>query len=149
MANGSTLSRSLKRPPMSARTMHYLSILEATSATKVSGWGQSTPRFPEGSLSKTCRRAWMWWRLYRASSLYPMTFSRPSPSTVGRYLYTIQKRRKRTNKIVGARFYYIRTILHNWDKENSIKILKNTAAAIGADSQLLINEIALPNKDVY
>lgn len=49
----------------------------------------------------------------------------------------------------GARFYYMRTILHNWDEENSIKILKNTAAAMGADSQLLIDEMALPNKDVH
>ena len=43
----------------------------------------------------------------------------------------------------------MRTVLHDWDEENSIKILKNTAAAMGADSQLLIDEMALPNKDVH
>lgn len=51
--------------------------------------------------------------------------------------------------VAGARFYYMRTVLHDWDEENSIKILKNTAAAMGADSQLLIDEMALPNKDVH
>jgi demethylsterigmatocystin 6-O-methyltransferase len=56
---------------------------------------------------------------------------------------------KRTNKVTGARFYYMRTVLHDWDEENSIKILKNTAAAMGPDSQLLIDEMALPNKDVH
>ncbi|OAA56177.1 O-methyltransferase [Niveomyces insectorum RCEF 264] len=50
---------------------------------------------------------------------------------------------------VGARFYYMRTVLHDWDEENSIKILKNTAAAMGADSQILIDEMALPNKGVH
>jgi len=43
----------------------------------------------------------------------------------------------------------MRTVLHDWDEENSIKILKNTAAAMTADSQLLIDEMVLPNKDVH
>jgi len=51
--------------------------------------------------------------------------------------------------IHGARFYYMRTVLHDWDEENSVKILQNTAAAMGPDSQLLIDEMALPNKDVH
>ncbi|PWI72142.1 O-methyltransferase [Purpureocillium lilacinum] len=51
--------------------------------------------------------------------------------------------------VEGARFYYMRTVLHDWDEENSIKILKNTAAAMTADSQLLIDEMVLPNKDVH
>lgn len=51
--------------------------------------------------------------------------------------------------VLGARFYYMRTVLHDWDEENSIKILKNTAAAMGPDSQLLIDEMVLPNKDVH
>jgi hypothetical protein len=48
-----------------------------------------------------------------------------------------------------ARFYYMRTVLHDWDEDNSVKILKNTAAAMGPDSQLLIDEMALPNKGVH
>jgi demethylsterigmatocystin 6-O-methyltransferase len=43
----------------------------------------------------------------------------------------------------------MRTVLHDWDEENSIKILKNTAAAMGADSQILIDEMVLPNKGVH
>ena len=64
-------------------------------------------------------------------------------------MYTLRERRKRTDEVAGARFYYMRTVLHDWDDENSIKILKNTAAAMGADSQLLIDEMVMPNKDVH
>lgn len=53
-------------------------------------------------------------------------------------------------KIVpGARYYYLRTVLHDWDEENSIRILKNTAAAMTDDSELLIDEMALPNDHVH
>lgn len=51
--------------------------------------------------------------------------------------------------VVGARFYYMRTVLHDWDEDKSLAILKNTAAAMGPGSQLLIDEMALPNKGVH
>lgn len=51
--------------------------------------------------------------------------------------------------ILGARFYYFKQILHNWDDEKSIAILKNTASAMDKDkSTLLINEYVLPEEKV-
>ncbi len=43
----------------------------------------------------------------------------------------------------------MRTVLHDWNEERAVQILHNTASAMGPDSQLLIDEMALPNKDVH
>ncbi|KAK6207292.1 hypothetical protein LQW54_007250 [Pestalotiopsis sp. IQ-011] len=50
--------------------------------------------------------------------------------------------------IAGAKFYYFKQILHNWDDEKSKSILANTAAAMNKDSTILINDYVLPEEKV-
>ncbi|KAI4594720.1 hypothetical protein KJ359_007523 [Pestalotiopsis sp. 9143b] len=50
--------------------------------------------------------------------------------------------------IAGAKFYYFKQILHNWDDEKSKSILTNTAAAMNKDSTILINDYVLPEEKV-
>ncbi|KAF2661192.1 methyltransferase B [Lophiostoma macrostomum CBS 122681] len=50
--------------------------------------------------------------------------------------------------IKGAKFYYLRHILHDWSDEDSVKILKEIVPAMGPDSRIVIDEIVLPNSDV-
>lgn len=47
--------------------------------------------------------------------------------------------------IKGARFYYLRHILHDWPDEKAIIILKHLKRALGPDSQVLIDEIVMSN----
>jgi 6-hydroxytryprostatin B O-methyltransferase len=46
--------------------------------------------------------------------------------------------------VQGADVYLFRQILHNWDLENSVKILKNTVASMSAGSHLLIMDFVVP-----
>ena len=50
--------------------------------------------------------------------------------------------------IKGAKFYYLRHILHDWPTDECIKILKNLVPALGPDSRLLIDDIVLPDTNV-
>ncbi|KAL3480412.1 S-adenosyl-L-methionine-dependent methyltransferase [Aspergillus californicus] len=50
--------------------------------------------------------------------------------------------------IKGARFYYLRRILHDWPDALCLTILKNLRAAMASDSQLLIDELILPDNNV-
>ncbi|KAK7700141.1 hypothetical protein SLS64_011160 [Diaporthe eres] len=52
-------------------------------------------------------------------------------------------------EVQGARFYYLRTILHNWDDDRSVEILRNLVPALGPDSQILIDEMAVPNTEAH
>ncbi|KAI3340507.1 O-methyltransferase [Ustulina deusta] len=47
--------------------------------------------------------------------------------------------------VEGANVYLFRHIFHNWDLANSIKILKNTVAAMGKDSHVLIVDCVVPD----
>ncbi|KAF2420224.1 S-adenosyl-L-methionine-dependent methyltransferase [Tothia fuscella] len=51
--------------------------------------------------------------------------------------------------VKGARCYYLCTVLHDWDDEKAIEILKNLIPALGPDSQILIDDMALPNTGVH
>ncbi|KFY43015.1 hypothetical protein V494_02134 [Pseudogymnoascus sp. VKM F-4513 (FW-928)] len=51
--------------------------------------------------------------------------------------------------IEGARFYYLRRILHDWPDEHCISILHNLAAAMSKESRILIDEVVLPNVNVH
>ena len=44
----------------------------------------------------------------------------------------------------GADAYMMKHIIHDWDDERSLKILKNIAAAMSADAKLLIVEMVVP-----
>jgi len=46
---------------------------------------------------------------------------------------------------VGAKYYYFRTVLHNWPDEKAVEILKNTRAAMENDSRLLVDEMVVPD----
>ncbi|KAI0112725.1 O-methyl transferase B [Hypoxylon sp. NC0597] len=50
--------------------------------------------------------------------------------------------------VKNARFYYLRGIMHDWPDDECIVILKNLISAIGTDSQILIDETALPSVGV-
>ena len=49
----------------------------------------------------------------------------------------------------GARVYYLRTILHDYPDEKCLVILKNTVAAIGPDSFILIDDIIIPDTGAH
>ncbi|CAI7666386.1 unnamed protein product [Penicillium manginii] len=51
--------------------------------------------------------------------------------------------------VKGARFYYFRSIMHDWDDEKALIILKNTISALGPDSSILIDDMVLPNSGVH
>lgn len=50
---------------------------------------------------------------------------------------------------LGARYYYLRTILHNWDDDRCVEILRNLVPALGPDSQILIDEMVVPNTKAH
>lgn len=50
--------------------------------------------------------------------------------------------------IKGARFYYLRQVLHDWPDEKCVAILKQLIAASGPQSQILIDEMVLPDAGV-
>ncbi|CEN62801.1 hypothetical protein ASPCAL09430 [Aspergillus calidoustus] len=45
---------------------------------------------------------------------------------------------------LGAKFYYLRRILHDWPDALCVKILQNLRSALASDSKILIDEIVLP-----
>lgn len=49
----------------------------------------------------------------------------------------------------GASFYYLRRILHDWPDSDSLKILGNLAAAMTANSRILIDEVVLPDVNAH
>jgi demethylsterigmatocystin 6-O-methyltransferase len=49
----------------------------------------------------------------------------------------------------GAKFYYLRTVLHDYPDEKCIAILQNLIPAMDKDSRILIDEMVLPNSGVH
>jgi demethylsterigmatocystin 6-O-methyltransferase len=50
--------------------------------------------------------------------------------------------------IHGAKFYYLRHIMHDWPDEDCIRILKNIIPAMSPDSIILIDDVVLPETKV-
>lgn len=50
--------------------------------------------------------------------------------------------------IEGAKFYYLRHILHDWTDEDSIRILQNLIPALSSESRIVIDEVVLPDINV-
>ena len=48
------------------------------------------------------------------------------------------------NTISGAKFYYLRAVLHDFPDEKARLILQNTMAAMGSESVILVDEMVLP-----
>lgn len=51
--------------------------------------------------------------------------------------------------VTGARFYYLRNIIHDWQDDKAIAILSQARKALGPESQVLIDDIVLPNAGVH
>lgn len=51
-------------------------------------------------------------------------------------------------QVKGAKFYYLRHILHDWTDADCVKILSSIVPAMGPESRLVIDEVVLPNVNV-
>lgn len=51
--------------------------------------------------------------------------------------------------VTGAKFYYLRNVLHDWPRDKAVAILSRVREAMGADSQLLVDEIVVPNSGAH
>ncbi|PHH66063.1 hypothetical protein CDD81_588 [Ophiocordyceps australis] len=51
--------------------------------------------------------------------------------------------------IKGAKYYYLRAILHNWDDEKAAQILANIVPAMTADSLVLIDETVIADEGAH
>ena len=49
---------------------------------------------------------------------------------------------------LGARFYYLRNILHDYPDQQAVTILDHIKAALGPESEILIDEMCVPEKGV-
>ncbi|KAJ5774108.1 hypothetical protein N7457_009004 [Penicillium paradoxum] len=47
--------------------------------------------------------------------------------------------------VIGAKFYYLRRIMHDWPDDEAAKILRNIRNAMSPDSRILIDEAVLPD----
>lgn len=52
-------------------------------------------------------------------------------------------------KTTGAKYYYLRAILHNWSDDEAVRILSSITLALSAGSQVLIDEVVLPEKGAH
>jgi demethylsterigmatocystin 6-O-methyltransferase len=50
--------------------------------------------------------------------------------------------------IRGAKFYYLRHILHDWPSEDCVRILQSIVPAMSSESLILIDEVVLPETNV-
>ncbi|KAI7778872.1 hypothetical protein LA080_001563 [Diaporthe eres] len=51
--------------------------------------------------------------------------------------------------VQGARFYYLRNVLHDWPREKAVAILSRVREAMGPRSQVLVDEIVLPTSGAH
>ena len=51
--------------------------------------------------------------------------------------------------IKDAKYYSLRTVLHDWPDDKAQAILKNIIPAMGPDSKILIDDMVLPNTGVH
>ena len=49
-----------------------------------------------------------------------------------------------TRGVAGAKFYYLRQILHDYPDDKCVTILKNLVSAMDADSRIILDEMVLP-----
>lgn len=57
--------------------------------------------------------------------------------------------RSQADRSSGAKFYYMRNILHDYPDKQCLIILKNTIAAMGKGSVLLVDDMVLPNSGIH
>ncbi|KAE9369977.1 S-adenosyl-L-methionine-dependent methyltransferase [Stipitochalara longipes BDJ] len=51
--------------------------------------------------------------------------------------------------VKGAKFYYLRAVLHDWPDAKCQEILRNIISAMGTDSAILLDEMVLPETKVH
>ncbi|ORY71356.1 uncharacterized protein BCR38DRAFT_8691 [Pseudomassariella vexata] len=51
--------------------------------------------------------------------------------------------------VKGAKYYYLRAVLHNWDDDKAAQILANIVPAMSADSLVLIDEVIMPDMGAH
>ena len=51
--------------------------------------------------------------------------------------------------VTGSQYYYLRTVLHDWNDRDAETILRNQVAAMAPGSKILIDEMVLPNEGVH
>ena len=49
----------------------------------------------------------------------------------------------------GAKYYYLRAILHNWTDNEAVQILANIVPAMSADSLVAIDEVVMPDENAH
>lgn len=54
-----------------------------------------------------------------------------------------------TNNSPGAKFYYLRNIIHDYPDEVCVKILQNIVPALNKDSRILLDDMVLSNYGVH
>ncbi|KAI1959866.1 hypothetical protein LOZ58_004231 [Ophidiomyces ophidiicola] len=50
--------------------------------------------------------------------------------------------------VKGAKFYYLRYVMHLWQDDKCVEALKTIVPAMGPDSKILIDEVVVPASDV-
>ncbi|KAF2738110.1 S-adenosyl-L-methionine-dependent methyltransferase [Polyplosphaeria fusca] len=50
--------------------------------------------------------------------------------------------------IKGAKFYYLRAIMHDWPDAECVKILRNIVPAMGPESRIIIDDVVMPDTNV-
>lgn len=51
--------------------------------------------------------------------------------------------------VLGAKFYYMRNVLHDWPKDKAVAILSRVREAMGPGSQVLVDEIVVPTRGAH
>jgi 2-polyprenyl-6-methoxyphenol hydroxylase-like FAD-dependent oxidoreductase len=51
--------------------------------------------------------------------------------------------------VKGAKYYYLRAVLHNWDDDKAAQILANIVPAMSAESRVLIDEVIIPDMGAH
>jgi hypothetical protein len=51
--------------------------------------------------------------------------------------------------VAGAKYCYLRAILHNWDDSKAVQILANIVPAMSADSLVAIDEVVVPDENAH
>ena len=49
----------------------------------------------------------------------------------------------------GAKYYYLRAVLHNWTDDEAVQILANIVPAMSADSLVAIDEVIMPDERAH
>ncbi|KAL8984872.1 MAG: hypothetical protein Q9205_001285 [Flavoplaca limonia] len=55
----------------------------------------------------------------------------------------------KTQPVKGAKYYYLRAVLHNWPDKEAVEILANIVPAMSPDSLVAIDEVIMPDEKAH